>query len=70
MVEQKHTPSVLTVAEVADRLRVSDLTVYRLIHAGKLSAFKVGQLWRITEDDLGTCIQEQKNKNAGSKDDE
>lgn len=68
MAEQNHTSSILTVAEVADRLRVSHLTVYRLIRAGKMSAFKVGQLWRIAEHDLDTYIQAQKSRNAGLKD--
>jgi excisionase family DNA binding protein len=42
----------LTVAEVADHLRVSSLTVYRLIEAGDLRALRVGRSFRINEDDL------------------
>ena len=43
---------LLTVAEVADVLRVSDMTVYRLIKAGELPALRVGKNYRIREDDL------------------
>lgn len=55
---------VLTVSEVAERLRVSDLTVYRLIHARELVAYKVGNLWRIDAEDLENYIQAQKAKNS------
>jgi excisionase family DNA binding protein len=63
MDEQNITSRVLTVAEVAGRLRVSQLTVYRLIHRGHIRAYKVGQLWRIDQDDLEAYIQAQKSKN-------
>jgi len=42
----------LTVAEVADLLRVSTMTVYRLIKAGDLRALQVGKSFRVSEDDL------------------
>ncbi len=42
----------LTVAEVADLLRVSSMTVYRLIEAGDLRALRVGKSFRINTDDL------------------
>jgi excisionase family DNA binding protein len=42
----------LTVAEVADLLRVSAMTVYRLIEAGDLRALRVGKSFRIDTDDL------------------
>lgn len=42
----------LTVAEVASQLRVSNMTVYRLINAGQLPAVRIGKSYRITEDDV------------------
>lgn len=42
----------LTVAEVADSLRVSTMTVYRLIKAGELRAVRVGKSYRLAEDDV------------------
>jgi excisionase family DNA binding protein len=42
----------LTVAEVADQMRVSNMTVYRLIKAGELGAVRVGKSYRIAEDDM------------------
>ena len=40
----------LTVAEVAASLRVSKMTVYRLVHAGDLPAVRVGRSFRVPED--------------------
>ena len=37
----------LTVAEVADIMRVSKMTVYRLVHAGELPAVRVGRSFRV-----------------------
>jgi excisionase family DNA binding protein len=42
----------LTVAEVADIMRVSTMTVYRLIKAGDLRAVRVGKSYRLSEDDV------------------
>jgi excisionase family DNA binding protein len=37
----------LTVAEVAAHMRVSKMTVYRLVHAGDLTAVRVGRSFRV-----------------------
>ena len=39
----------LTVAEVAAAMRVSKMTVYRLVHSGELSAVRVGRSFRVPE---------------------
>lgn len=39
----------LTVAEVAQIMRVSKMTVYRLVHAGELPAVRVGRSFRVQE---------------------
>jgi len=37
----------LTVAEVATAMRVSKMTVYRLVHSGELPAVRVGRSFRV-----------------------
>jgi len=37
----------LTVAEVAAMMRVSKMTVYRLVHGGELPAARVGRSFRV-----------------------
>ncbi len=39
----------LTVAEVATLMRVSKMTVYRLVHNGELPAVRVGRSFRVPE---------------------
>jgi excisionase family DNA binding protein len=39
----------LTVAEVAAVMRVSKMTVYRLVHNGELPAVRVGKSFRVPE---------------------
>ena len=39
----------LTIAEVAKVMRVSKMTVYRLVHSGELPAVRVGKSFRVTE---------------------
>jgi excisionase family DNA binding protein len=39
----------LTVAEVAAMMRVSKMTVYRLVHGGELPAARVGRSFRVPQ---------------------
>ena len=46
----------LTVQEVADLMRVSSMTVYRLIKSGELSAVRVGRSFRVAETDVDAYL--------------
>ena len=46
----------LTVAEVAAILRLSKMSVYRLIHSGQLEAVQFGRSFRVTEKALNTYL--------------
>lgn len=39
----------MTVAEVAAAMRVSKMTVYRMVHSGDLAAVRVGRSFRVPE---------------------
>jgi excisionase family DNA binding protein len=47
----------LTVAEVADMMRVSNMTVYRLVHSGELPAIRFGRSFRIPETAVEAVLQ-------------
>ena len=47
-------PTFMTVAEVATQMRVSKMTVYRLVHSGELEAVRVGRSFRVPE----TAVEE------------
>jgi len=49
----------LTVREVASTLRVSSMTVYRLINSGALPAVRVGKSFRLREDDVNRYLSER-----------
>ncbi len=52
-------PRFVTVAEVAVQLRVSNMTVYRLIQSGQLPSTRVGRSYRILEEDVDRYLAEQ-----------
>jgi len=47
----------LTVAEVARRMRVSKMTVYRLVHSGELPANRFGRTFRVQRSAVEELIQ-------------
>lgn len=47
----------LKVSEVAQVLRVSKMTVYRLITSGELRSARVGRSYRLTEDDVNAYLK-------------
>ena len=47
---------LLTVAEVAATMRVSNMTVYRLIKSGDLPALRVGKNYRVRESDMDAYL--------------
>jgi excisionase family DNA binding protein len=50
---------LLTVGEVASLMRVSNMTVYRLIKSGDLGAIRVGKNYRIRESDVNRYLSER-----------
>lgn len=63
MANNPHTPGrlaearLLTVAEVATLLRVSKMTVYRMVHSGSLAAVRVGRSLRVPHQAVDTYLR-------------
>lgn len=57
---------VLTLKEVAEYLKVTDRTIYRLAAEKKIPAFKVGGSWRFRTKEINEWItmQTRKTENA------
>ena len=49
----------LTVTEVAAMLRLSKMSVYRLVHSGRLSATRIGKTIRITRSAVQDLLDNQ-----------
>ena len=47
----------LTVAEVAQVMRVSKMTVYRLVHSGEMPAVRFGRSYRVPETAVTAALQ-------------
>ncbi|MGL5827017.1 MAG: helix-turn-helix domain-containing protein [Nocardioides sp.] len=46
-----------TVAEVAAMMRVSKMTVYRMLHNGEMPALRVGRSFRVREEDVNEYLR-------------
>ena len=55
----------LTVAEVASMLRVSNMTVYRLVNSGAMKAVRIGKSYRIEETEVDRYLREGDAEQAG-----
>ena len=52
----------MTIGEVADHLKVTERTIYRLAGAKQIPAFKVGGSWRFSKADIDVWIKKQSSK--------
>ena len=63
MAEQSDRPDVsqlhlLTVAEVAATLRISKMTVYRMLHDGVIPAVRVGRSFRVSREAVENFLRD------------
>lgn len=56
MAQSFATARFLTVQEVADLMRVSTMTVYRIIKSGELPAVRVGRSFRVRDVDVDAYL--------------
>jgi excisionase family DNA binding protein len=66
---EDHGMELLTVAEVAERLRVQPLTVRRWLKSGDLVGVQLGDRagWRIAEEDLRAFLDERRSGRGAEK---
>jgi putative molybdopterin biosynthesis protein len=50
------------VEELAKKLRVSNMTIYRYIKAGKIQAYKIGKELRIAKEEFNSFLNNVKTK--------
>lgn len=51
-----------TARELADKLRVNIMTIYRYIEAKKLKAYKIGKEYRIDKSEFDAFLKRASNK--------
>lgn len=57
---------IMRIKEVAEYLKVTERTIYRLAAAKKIPAFKVGGTWRFRATDIDGWIADQSKKAEGT----
>ncbi len=58
--------AIMTIGEVADYLKVTERTIYRLAGAKQIPAFKVGGSWRFSKADIDGWIKDQSSMESKS----
>lgn len=58
---------IMTIREVAEYLKLTEKTTYRLASEGELPGFKVGGSWRFKRKDLEKWIVAQKARHEEKK---
>lgn len=58
---------ILTLKQVAEFLKVTERTIYRLAAAKKIPAFKVGGIWRFSKAEITDWIQQQSKGGKADK---
>ena len=59
MKQAKDSSQIMTVEEVADFLKLSKITIYKLVKKGQLPGFRVGNSWRFRKDKILEIISKQ-----------
>jgi excisionase family DNA binding protein len=59
MLARELSEPLLTVGEVASVMRVSNMTVYRLIKSGQLGAIRVGKNYRLRRKDVESYLSQR-----------
>jgi len=68
MSKSHHEGEIITIKQVADYLKVTERTIYRLAAAKKIPAFKVGGTWRFSRAEIDQWIKRQTTEGQGSDD--
>ncbi len=55
---------IMTIREVADYLKLTEKTAYRLTAEGKIPGFKVGGSWRFKRSEIEDWIEGAMNRKA------
>lgn len=59
--------ALLSVPQVAERLGVSPMTVYRLLDAGELAEHRIGKMRRVAPEDLAAYLAATRVTRGGTE---
>lgn len=61
----KKLSEIMTPSEVAERLKVTERTIYKYLANGELEAVKIGRVWRITQEQLKSFLEKKTQNRRG-----
>ncbi|MBE7444804.1 MAG: helix-turn-helix domain-containing protein [Planctomycetia bacterium] len=67
------SPNIMTIKQVAEYLKVSSRTIYKLVKEGSIPTFKIMNMWRFEQSQIDQWIQKKSeinnfNVNGGKED--
>ncbi|MBE0450335.1 MAG: helix-turn-helix domain-containing protein [Clostridia bacterium] len=62
MKPNNYNDEIMTLTEVAEYLKISEVTTYKMMQSGKIPGFKIGRSWRIKREDLEHHIDSLKER--------
>lgn len=62
MKDEQIPEKLMTLEEVAEYLRLSIHTIYKMAQSGRIPAYKIGKQWRFKKRKIDNWIEKQKSK--------
>jgi excisionase family DNA binding protein len=59
MKNTQEASQIMTVEDVAEFLKLSKITIYKLVKKGQLPGFRVGNSWRFRRDKILEIVSQQ-----------
>ncbi|TVM00676.1 MAG: transcriptional regulator [Candidatus Brocadia sp. WS118] len=56
-------PNIMTIKQVAEYLKVSPRTIYKLVKTGGIPTFRIMNMWRFEQSKIDQWIQEKSETN-------
>ena len=60
-------PEIMTTREMAEYLRLHQITICKFAAEGKIPAVRVGRVWRFDKEAIDKWISEGQNKNVSKR---
>jgi len=67
MKDEQISEKLMTLEEVAEYLRLSIHTIYKMAQAGKIPALKAGKMWRFKKGMIEKWLEEHENEYPSRK---
>lgn len=59
--------NIVTAKEIAQYLKLTESTIYKLASTGELPGFRIGKSWRFDMDEILKRIKDEKKSRAGKR---